>query len=536
MLTLNKIKRLINAKIKRNEEKITYYQQSKAIELNVNSYIYKHKNEISKNNKTKINILTKEIIELNNASYKRKKNMVRNTILSLGYPNIRFYNNFLKLKQNLLNEKITLINFKNTNMETNNNKNIKLLFNKDNYKLDKFVQLNNSNIDEYFQIQKFGNKENVDYNKIYDYLIEYLIDPYEDNSQYIYYENKIIQLLKISLILLNCNDDTIELPPNRKSNGKGGWASIFFNNNKQLIKKYESLRFHSHEKRKAYTIYNYVPSQIFITMIIHNFLYNLNHDYVPQLFNISISYKNDLSLTIMENAFSNITIENYVFQDYIINQTSDMYYVENILLFLYRISEILDFYQKRCYLVHSDFHPGNILISFQRIENTNKINIPTLNIKIIDFQFSSIIFFYNNKCKILRDVNMFNYRKTDYINPLISDIWNKVDLITLIIKIFISPYYNTKYEYLKDNENYKKLLLIISSIFNYNSNKHNTSNYLYRYNELKKIYISDISTFFSIIKSKKNREYFFNYEESKDICKNYIPFYFMEEIKSILKI
>ena len=51
-----------------------------------------------------------------------------------------------------------------------------------------------------------------------------------------------------------------------------------------------------------------------------------------------------------------------------------------------------------------------------------------------------------------------------------------------------------------------------------------------------KIYISDISTFFSIIKSKKNREYFFNYEESKDICKNYIPFYFMEEIKSILKI
>ena len=163
MLTLNEIKRLINAKIKRNEEKITYYQQSKAIELNVNSYIYKHKNEISKNNKTKINILTKEIIELNNASYKRKKNMVRNTILSLGYPNIRFYNNFLKLKQNLLNEKITLIKFKNTNMETNNNKNIKLLFNKDNYKLDKFVQLNNSNIDEYFQIQKFGNKENVDY-------------------------------------------------------------------------------------------------------------------------------------------------------------------------------------------------------------------------------------------------------------------------------------------------------------------------------------------------------------------------------------
>ena len=50
MLTLNKIKRLINSKIKRNEEKITYYQQSKTIELNVNSYIYKHKNEISKNN------------------------------------------------------------------------------------------------------------------------------------------------------------------------------------------------------------------------------------------------------------------------------------------------------------------------------------------------------------------------------------------------------------------------------------------------------------------------------------------------------
>jgi hypothetical protein len=121
----------------------------------------------------------------------------------------------------------------------------------------------------------------------------------------------------------------------------------------------------------------------------------------------------------------NIQLQNNIIEPEIYKKI----YTINMLIIIKKICEILAFYQEKCFFVHSDFNFKNIIICCEFDENSLVKNI---NVKIIDFSYSSIILYIDGKVKLFKDIGFSAFRILEYVNPYISNIWNKIDLLDLV--------------------------------------------------------------------------------------------------------
>ncbi len=311
----------------------------------------------------------------------------------------------------------------------------------------------------------------IDFKKALINLIDlYLIPIHENYSDvFLLYRENI--MMCITFILYN-NYTKLKIQGETIGNGVYGLAKLF--NNK--IYKYENLRIMTKKQRekgvenngtlftkhhKKYPINSYVPTLILFSYMIQKYLFNLNNNYVPDIFDIKFGNENkepsiipsenqskeknnrQLSLTIMNKAKKN---ERFEFSNnfYEILFNKELYelrnYIQFIKMILIKLCDILIYYQNNCYFVHHDLHVKNIIINFNKNSNTNLIDIENIQVKLIDFSFSSILI--NNESLILSQLqnsSLKSFHNPTFSNPYLNKEWKKIDLkyfFTLFFFVF----------------------------------------------------------------------------------------------------
>ena len=373
-----------------------------------------------------------------------------------------------------------------TFMETNINRSIRSSLNIN------INQNNNINLIDLLGIKKIikynknGNKltnvNDLKYQTIFEYIKEFMIDikiPIEEIIDPLFIRTKDFLKLKISYKIFESFNSNISLYTSFNSKKKiaSGYSGIVFRNNNDILK-YEDLRLgnpikkyvNNHNKyfpSISYLFNNYIVFTTLIQSLIQNYLYNIYQDGVPEFINYSLSYNDRLSLTRMKLAFEeNEYVHNEnkfvgTFHNFMVIESESLQnnenFIKNILLILIEICKLLEIYQNGCYFVHGDLHASNIMVKC----NFNEMHlVQNIHIKLIDFQFSSIILKINGDKKIFKDFGFGTYKLVEQCNPYISSIWNKLDILYFISTIF----YNLNN--LKDNKNIKELFLKLSDIFN----------------------------------------------------------------------
>ncbi len=387
------------------------------------------------------------------------------------------------------------------------------------------------------------------YENIATEILEYMVDidaPFVDTQSPLFLREKDYLKLKISYNLLkNFNSTGIydkftigEKPI------KAGFVGTLFGRD-GLILKYENLRFSTLSKKYienvkgktteyslgdlTYDFNNYVPYTSSIQALIQNYLYKLCDKYVPEFKNYFLSYNEGLSLIVMDCAFNKCetsknnefigTLYDFMEKESVKYDNVDIY-ILNVLKIWQKVCEILSFYQEKCYFVHGDLHAGNMMICCDFDEN--KI-IKNLHVKLIDFGFSSIILNINRQYKILKDVGLMQNKSYNQINPNISSLWNKIDILYLTTA--------TYYHFKKSNKNNIRLMNYILNIFEIpekiyeiifpNNNKNN---------------LDQFNTFISFFKIKSKFDEIYKtktIEEKNKLYSKYIP---SELLKKLLEI
>ena len=361
-------------------------------------------------------------------------------------------------------------------------------------------------------------------------------------------------------ILLYFNSKNVDkIFPTKKEIGRG-YNGIVYKSNDDILK-YEHLRFrqklnqNSNSNSISYKFNNYIVFTSFIQSLIQNYLYDLNNAYVPEIISYSISYENDKCLTIMKEAFDSNNKKksfNGTFWKFITDQslnktnnTNNTYskiYIDNILLIIIEICTILEFYQKKSYFVHSDFHAKNIMLECNFNED-NKIK--DLSVKIIDFQFSSIIINYNGTLKIFKDVGFDSFKIIEQVNPHVSSLWNKIDIMYLVVIILFDLISLNKND---RNINYKILYYTLLKIFKFSPDFYeNFKNYLRDEENIKEeeILLKKKKLFRKYIKLFKNKQFekIFGYEnfnknnknKKKELYSKFIPIVLKKELQNLNK-
>ena len=528
----------------------------------INSHISNKKNKIDK--------LIKETIKYSDIKDKIKSELKSYPI----FPNIYFdlFRTRKGIRDLRLNKFVDInINF----METNNNNIIKnQLRNKNSSTL--FNNLNLSTIIEVLGINKLKkfinntngnntNKEGIDI--ITEDILEIMINvntPKDDIISPLYTRQIDYLKTKISYnILLYFNSKNVdELFPDKYVIGSGYFGIVYQSNDDIL--KYEHLRFRQKLNQNSnsnlnsisisYKFNNYIVFTSFIQSLIQNYLYELKNDYVPEIISYSISYENDKCLTIMKDAFdsNNKKSFNGTFWKFITdqslnktnktNKTYSKIYITNILVIIIEICTILDFYQKKSYFVHSDFHAKNIMLECN-FDDNNKIE--NLSVKIIDFQFSSIIINHNGTLKIFKDVGFGAFKIIEQVNPYVSSLWNKIDIMYLVVIILFDLIYLNKND---RNINYKILYYTLLKIFKFSPDFYeNFKNYLRDEENIKEeeILLKKKKLFRKYIKLFKNKQFekIFGYEnfnknnknKKKELYSKFIPIVLKKELKNLNK-
>lgn len=298
-------------------------------------------------------------------------------------------------------------------------------------------------------------------------------------------------LFGISLVLFKNNYNLKK--PSGKIIAKGAYGTISKISNKEIIKG-ENLR--STIKNQSitkgsktyYPLSSYISSFTLFGYILQKFLYNLNNNYVPNIHNVEFDFETDKPLftkITKPNNLLNLKARTYMNISGINNENNlsenfysvlfenNFYEDENFVIFifkiLYKISEILEFYQEQCMFVHRDFHAKNIMINFKYIKNNNNkyIDIDNFEVKLIDFSFSSIVL--KNEENKISYLTYMNYKpfKDPYIsNPLINTEWNQIDIKYLFANLFFDCFFN----FFKKNSinilHKKKIQFILNKLIN----------------------------------------------------------------------
>ena len=352
---------------------------------------------------------------------------------------------------------------------------------------------------------------------------------------------------KISYNILLCfNSENVDNIFTQQIFVAKGFNGTVYKSNDYILK-YEHLRFrkelNQNQNSISYKFNNYIVFTSFIQSLIQNYLYELNNDYVPEFISYSISYGNDKCLTVMKDAFnSNNKSFKGTFWDFIkkqsLNNTNktkisdSKIYITNILVIIIEICTILEFYQKNSYFVHSDFNPKNIMLECNFNENNI---IGDLSVKIIDFQYSSIIINHDGTLKIFKDVGFGSFKIIEQVNPYVSSLWNKIDIMHLVSIILFSLISLKKNE---RNINYKILYYTLLKIFNFSDNfyekfKKNINEEEILPNNLFRLFRKYINLF----KNKQFENIFgyenFNTNKKKDLYSKFIPKILKQELQNL---
>ncbi len=337
-------------------------------------------------------------------------------------------------------------------------------------------------------------------------LINLYLMPIESiyNDIFLLYRENI--MMCISFILYNNN---IKINIEGQNVAKGLYGKVKENKNKKIIYKYENLRIMSETQRengiknngtlftkfyKKYPINSYVSTQVLFSYMIQKYLYELNKNFVPNIYDIKFDFENEnkepslplsenkekkddiqLSLTIMNKSNKNnrISFESSNLFEILFN--TKLYTCENYIQFikiiLIKLCDILIYYQNKCFFVHRDLHVKNVVINYNINSNSNLIDNENIQVKIIDFSFSSILI--NNQSLVLSQFqysNMKSLHNPTFTNSYFNKDWKKIDLkffFTLFL-FFFKPKglkeFNIKNNNLIIFDNIERLIINIINI------------------------------------------------------------------------
>jgi hypothetical protein len=163
----------------------------------------------------------------------------------------------------------------------------------------------------------------------------------------------------------------------------------------------------------------------------------------------------------------------------------------------------------------------------------NEESLLEFKLKLIDFGLSSIVIYDDNKYKILKYFNLKEYKNPNIINPIKSNLWNKLDIL-YFITFFLFNYYvieenfknNLNYTIIlnkyKESNNIKELIIKICKIFDINEN------YI---DNFKKDDYTYIKKMFYILQNREYRKKIYGYNFNIDNCN---PINFKKCINEIL--
>jgi len=449
----------------------------------------------------------KSILNSNNDIDKIKKT-IREHFTNFKFDNITNNTNllnYLKGRDSYLSEKSSKTDYfyENLNIITFNNLN--KTFNKN---IDLYIYLGISILDNYsIEIKT----------EIYQCLINYLIDLKKDISSIYNYHIENIILLKLTKLLLkkNFSNSTYIEIYNSNPVSKGATGRVFRVDNK--IYKFGHLRIYYKSNfsktKQIYGTVSYIPSLVLIEYSIQKYLHTLNNNYVPDIDNIDFDYDNDLSLMIMDYAFKE-SDSSYIVSDlqkFIETEMDRQSFVVDFFNVFKKICEILNFYQEKCCFVHNDLHFGNIFIKYKYEDS-----IFIFDIKLIDFGFSSIIVYHDGKYKLFKDINLSGHKKIDFLNPFISNIWDKIDIL-FFISYFIFSNISIKkieneYMFFGNSKNILTIIKILCNIFDIDLN------YIKKYIE-SNLEFKLFPTIFKIVRIDSYRKKIYGEKFNLDICK-----------------
>jgi hypothetical protein len=524
------------------DEYFSRYKKARRDSGNTNNKIYSKINKV----KNEIGKYIKDIIETK--QFYNLKIGIKQILSNNGMPSIYFdlFRTRKGIKDLRVNRHMYNTNINHNYMMTNNNINIKRNLNLKISGTSRNMKIFNNikDIIDFLGINKIvrfdGNVKEIAYNRlIYTSIAElitqkymYEIDmPIEELQDPLFYRERDLYKLEISeKILSSFNSRRLYSSFSSKTKFSSGYVGIIFKL-EDVILKYENLRFgllnekyienyvsYYSPNSVSYLYNNYEVFDFLIQSLIQNYLYTLNKDYVQEFISYSVSYNDGLSLTRMRLSFDsnnkdeNIFIGN--FYDFIMKESNTEHtgiFIKNLLLILKELCIVLDFYQKSCYFVHGDLNIKNIMIKCKFDENHL---VQDIKIKLIDFQFSSIILNVNNKLKILKIFGFGLRRVNEEFNPYISSYWNKID----ILYFFASIVFDLK-KIREKNDNIISFLSILLNIFNikqdfYNKLVNNTKEGLNKYH----------SYIYSLKKEEKFSNIFIENKNKKEVFKNFIPF------------
>ncbi len=264
-------------------------------------------------------------------------------------------------------------------------------------------------------------------------------------------------LMCISFVLFDFNIKNVNYLPEEEGT-PGFTATTRINENS--IYKLENFRFEN------YPVRSYMSSVYLFSFFIQKYLYNLNHNYVPNVENIFYHFTQKeikKSITKMNLARRNnnryqysINLQQFLIKP--IEKNGNTYFFEIVnfeqfmIKILKKICEILIFYQDSCFFVHRDFHTGNILINFNINHNDNNFDLENFKVKIIDFTYSSMII--KNKNGIESEFMNSSYNNLYDIklsNPYLNKEWNCYDLKYFFLSLLFARLYEGKQEKLEEN-------------------------------------------------------------------------------------
>ncbi len=369
-------------------------------------------------------------------------------------------------------------------------------------------------------------------------------------------------LFGISLVLFNNNYNLKK--PSGKIIAKGAYGTISKISNKEIIKG-ENLR--STIKNQSitkgsktyYPLSSYMSSFTLLAFVLQKFLYNLNPEYIPNIYDLQFNFESNKPLLLNKRKLKNMNEEEkskyllnlksmtrmnisgsqYFKLNNNLNISKDFYtllfkdsfyninnFIPFVLKILYKLCEILEFYQNQCMFIHRDLHAKNVMVNF-RYKN-GLFDIDNFNVQIIDFSFSSIVI-KNNENKI-SFLTYENYKPTKDLliaNPYINNEWNQTDLKYFFIFLFLE--FSNKFLLNPLENDYhitiiRNILSILNEIFNINTD------YLLNFNNLNnsKLECSIRSKLFVIFLKKESHKNIFGENFNYD-C--YIP----KILKNILK-
>ncbi len=375
-------------------------------------------------------------------------------------------------------------------------------------------------------------------------------------------------LYGISFILLNNNyklENSNENLKKKKTLGEGAYGKVSLISNTK-VEKNENLRYTLRElslkkgKKTYYPLSSYMSSFTLLGFILQKFLYNLNNNYVPNIYDVKFDfesnkllYNKNKNLNLKARTVMNLSGKNMINNNkkyistnlYSILFENDYYLDTNFELFvfkiIYKLCEVLEFYQNKCMFVHRDLHVKNIMINLNYNLNGNKKNINTddFELKLIDFSFSSIVLKnMSNKISYLTYMNYKPFKDPYISNPFFNKEWNQTDLrfffLYLFVDCFVKFLDNNKMNILH-KEKIKNILLTLIDVFNINTdyiNKLKTIN-LNNFTEMK-CRGSEKYTIKYIMFFKKNiHEYIFGNDFDYN-C--YIPSVLKEKMNNLINL